>query len=191
VLIAIEGADRCGKQTQTGYLLGALRQRCHRVVTFEVPFNDAATYRLIYWMLKNGQAKSLPNVFQFVQFLNKFVFQWTILLWSLLTNDYVILDRWKLSTIVYGDATGANKWFTRFLCWFLFQPKATVVMHGQRLNEASEDVYEADSELQRTVRRGYHFWACNHFSNHFIVLNEGTRTEVHQRLMNKIWNELF
>lgn len=184
-LVAVEGADKCGKATQSRLLMNSLRQRSNaRVAQVEVPFNDGITYRLIYWMLKHGQARQHPNLFQFLQFINKFVFQWTKLLWLRLTCDFIILDRWSLSAIVYGDAGGADQTFNRALHMFLVRPDLTIVLDGQSFKRCGEvdDVYEKDSALQRAVRKGYRDWVTWHPFDHVLVDNQGGREVVHDRI---------
>lgn len=186
-LVAIEGPDKVGKQTQSNMLAHSLRRYGERVSLVEVPFRDGVTHPIIYWMLKNGKAKTYPNLFQFVQFLNKFVFQWTILLWLRFVCDFVVLDRWSLSAIVYGDATGVNKSFNRVLCWLLKSPDITVVLHGASYKRKSvDDVYEKDSTLQLAVRKGYYDWVQEHPSDHELIDNQGTVDEVHERILDAV-----
>lgn len=186
-LIAIEGPDKVGKQIQSQMLAHVLRRYGDRTALVEVPFNDRATYRLIYWMLRNGTAKRFPNLFQFVQFVNKFVFQWTYLLWLRLTCAFIILDRWSLSAIVYGDATGVNRTFNRVLYWLLVRPDITVILYGSSFKRKStDDAYEGDSELQVAVRRGYYDWAQSHPVDHKLIDNQGTKDEVHERILSTV-----
>lgn len=186
-IIAIEGPDKAGKATQTAMLAHYLCRYGERVSLVEVPFNDGSTYKLIYWMLCNGLAKKRPNTFQFIQFLNKFIFQWTILLWLRLTSDVVVLDRWSLSAIVYGDATGVNKTFNRLLYWLLKKADVTVVLHGPSFKRDSvDDVYEKDSDLQLAVRRGYYDWVIEHPFDHELVDNQGSKEDVHSRIVDAI-----
>ena len=184
-LVAVEGPDKVGKETQTKLLTQILKERGNKAVLVEVPYGDGVTYPLIYMMLKNGVAKRWPNLFQFVQFLNKFVFQFTALLWLLLTNDYVVLDRWSLSAIVYGDATGVNPTYNRFLYFLLKRPDVTVVLHGPSFRRKSEadDVYEADNDLQKAVKRGYYDWVIAHPADHELIDNQGTREDVSERVL--------
>lgn len=184
ILIAIEGADRCGKQTQSRMLVEALTKRRYSVRLIEVPFNDHLTYKTIYWMLKNGLAKKLPNLFQFVQFLNKLIFQLTSLVWLSITNDYIVFDRWSLSSVIYGNATGTNRTFVRFLYELLNKPDMTVILHGARHTDDVEDAYEADTQLQKDVRKGYYEWAQRFPLSHELIDNQGTREDVHARVMD-------
>lgn len=185
-LVAIEGPDKVGKQTQSEMLAHALRRYGDRVKLVEIPFNDGLTYRLIYRMLRSGQAKRWPNTFQLVQFFNKLLFQWTYLLWLRLVCDVVVLDRWSLSSIVYGDATGVNRTFNRVLYWLLVRPKVTVVLHGSsfRRSTTTDDSYEKDTDLQKAVRRGYYEWTQEHPGDHDLVDNQGTRDQVHERIVH-------
>jgi thymidylate kinase len=154
-MFAVEGPDRVGKKTQTKMLRDDLRCEGKKVTLVEVPYNDNTTYHLVYWMLGNGLAMSLPNLFQFVQFVNKFLFQLIVLPYLLLTNDYVIMDRWALSSIVYGTAGGANPSFISFLSRFLVWPSGTVILDGRSHIRPEEDVYERDEVLQARVRLLY------------------------------------
>jgi dTMP kinase len=189
-IIAIEGPDRVGKATQTDLLVKNLRSNGHKVLHVEVPIKSFVTYPLIYWMLRNGLAKKMPNLFQFVQFLNKFMFQTLKLLFCRWVYDFIVFDRWSLSAIVYGDASGANAKFNRFLYKFLWKPDGIVVMVGQARNATTRDVYESDNTLQTQVRNGYAKWYHDHSDDVVIVDNMGTRDEVHSRIM-KVLDERF
>ncbi len=183
-LIAIDAPDKYGKNTQCKFLAHSLKLYGDKVKLFEIPFNDKMTFKVIYSMLRSGKAKTHPNLFQFVQFLNKFLFQVTFLLFAWLTCSYVVLDRWKLSTIVYGDATGANKLFTRFLCFFLVNPKKTILLIGRSYERNTiSDTYENDASLQRKVTKLYSDYYCRNFMDDEsleIVGNTGTKDEVHK-----------
>lgn len=185
-LIVIEGPDKCGKQTQSNMLTEALQKAGHRVKLVEVPVKSPVTYRLIYWMLRNGFAKTLPNVFQYVQFLNKFFFQVFHLVLMRWCYDFIVFDRWSLSSIVYGDAGGASKRFTRFLFRRLWQPDGTIIMVGAALSGETTDVYESDNSLQSKVRIGYAEWFAFHPDKCVMIDNTGTRPEVHLRIMNNL-----
>lgn len=185
-LIVIEGPDKAGKATQSTMLVDVLTKAGHRTKLVEVPVKSPVTYRLIYWMLRNGMAKSLPNVFQYVQFLNKFFFQVFHLVFSRWTHDFIVFDRWALSSIVYGDAGGANKGFTRFLFRRLWQPDGTIIMVGAARSGETTDVYESDNSLQSKVRVGYADWFSFHPDKCVMIDNTGTRPEVHQRIMNAL-----
>jgi thymidylate kinase len=185
-LIAVEGPDRVGKATQSKFIVDAFNATKKRSVRIEIPFNDGLTYRLVYNMLKNGIAASWPNLFQFVQFLNKFLFQVFVLPWYILKYDYVVLDRWSLSAVVYGDAGGASPCINRAEYALLVEPAATVVLLGSARGECNEDVYEKNAGLQTLVRVGYHDWVQRHPEKFRIVDCTGSKLEVHQRFISAL-----
>lgn len=182
-IIALEGADRVGKFTQTQLLVNNLNKQGFKATSVEVPIKSPITYRLIYWMLKNGLAKKTPNLFQFVQFLNKFFFQTFKLLFIRWMYDYIIFDRWAASAIVYGNASGANKTFNRFLFNSLWRPDATIVLQGLPKTNDQEDVYEKDNKLQSDVRTGYAQFYIDNLHDVALIDNTGTREDVHGKIM--------
>lgn len=180
---AVEGPDRVGKQTQTTMLVKRLQDEGNKVKLVEVPFNDQVSYRLIYWMLKNGLAKSLPNVFQFTQFLNKFFFQIFVLPFYLMFYDFVVFDRWALSAVVYGNVGGANTEMVGFLDKFLFEPAGMVVLTGKSHIQGDEDVYERDTSFQATVREYYSIVAGEQNACSKVNANQ-TREKVHSEILH-------
>lgn len=190
-LIALEGADKMGKATQSRQLAHVLRRWGDRVKLVEVPVNDGITYRLIYWMLRNGAARRYPNAFQFAMFVNKFVFQATKMLWYRLTNEFIVLDRWSLSGFVYGEAAGVNYVLNVLMYMLLVKPHMTIVIDGLPLSrkEEQDDVHERDDKLQATVRELYRLWVSLNPENHAIVDNSGGRDAVHERITGALLDE--
>lgn len=187
-IICVEGCDKAGKATQSTMLAEALWTGGAPVtlaVRAEIPaLEHNLSHRLIYWMLRNGWAKCYPNAFQFVQFLNKLMFQWFSLPQLLQWNDYVVLDRWALSGLVYGDATGVNRWFNRLLFKLLRKPDITLIMDGTsfKRSHTTDDSYEKDTALQTAVKEGYRRVGLRpgaQSEGYELVSNVGTREEVH------------
>lgn len=183
-IIAIEGPDRVGKATQSQMLVDNLQKQGFKATRVEVPIKGPVTYTLIYWMLRNGLAKSLPNTFQFVQFLNKFFFQVFKLLFIRWVYDYIVFDRWAASAIVYGNAGGANPGINKFLYNRLWKPDATIILQGLPRTDDQEDVYEKDNVFQAAVRFGYGEFFMQNPRDCRVVDNTGTREEVHSKIMN-------
>ena len=69
------------------------------------------------------------------------------------------MDRWSLSTVVYGAAEGVSKEYTLELAKHLREPDYTIILHGKSHSHEAEDSYESDSELQQKVRIEYARWA--------------------------------
>lgn len=184
-IICIEGVDRSGKATQASMLYDALADS-HSVTLVEVP-TDGYTHKLIYWMLKRGWAKRFPNTFQLVHFANKFGFELFVLPTMKHLSDYVILDRWRLSAIVYGNATGVNPCLNKFLNDRLIKPDITLIMHGaEHVRNEEKDTYEADGDLQKAVKAAYFEHAMNNKHDHEIISNVGTADDVHLTVMGTL-----
>jgi thymidylate kinase len=187
-IIAIEGPDKVGKQTQAALLVTELRDQGWKVKPVEMPVNDVITYRLIYWMLRNSTAKRFPRIFQAVQFLNKYLWQLFVCPFLNWKYDYVVMDRWAASATVYGRATGISE---RFLQWTynrLTRPDATLVLMGpSHCAERADDSYEKDTELQANVRVEYDLWSLEEgFERVTVLSNQGGREAVHAAVMDAI-----
>jgi len=185
-LVVFEGPDKVGKETQSKLLLRSLKDASYNVVRCEVPTNACPrTYKLIYSMLKSGWAKRTPNLFQFIQFLNKWLFQVLHMPSLMRNNDVVILDRWSLSAVIYGGATGVNSVLNMFLFNRLKKPDITIVLDGQsfRRSTTEDDSYEKDNELQAAVKVAYHQWALDHSNDHVLAQNNASKLEVHYDIL--------
>ena len=158
-IIVIEGPDRVGKATQSKILCQRLTDAGYTATIVEVPIRSNPVYHFIYWMLRNGIAKKFPKFFQWNQYFNRQIFQWFTLPHLEEKFDYIIMDRWSLSTVVYGAATGVSEKFTNKLFMRLRQPYYTFILLGESHKHDHEDVYESDSALQESVRRHYKEWA--------------------------------
>jgi thymidylate kinase len=184
-IVVFEGPDKVGKETQSKLLNQTLLNSGYRTIRVEVPSKMCPrTHKLIYKMLHNGAAKRWPNVFQFVQFLNKWLFQLTVLPSLLRANDVVIFDRWSLSAVIYGGATGVNAALNMWLYNRLMKADVTVVFSGKsyRRNTA-DDSYEKDNELQARVKQAYSEWAVAHPDDHLLVDNARAIGEIHHDIV--------
>lgn len=187
--IAFEGPDKVGKETQSRMAQEVLRCRGVRAVRVEVPYaKSIVTHTVIYWMLRSGWARRLPNVFQIVQFLNKLSFQLFYLPRLCSENDIVIFDRWGLSATIYGAATGVNPWLDTFMQSFVKRPHLTLVFAERsfRRKNAQDDSYEQDNQLQTKVRDLYKRWALDHSEDHVLVDNSRSLFEIHNEVMDRI-----
>jgi thymidylate kinase len=186
--IVFEGPDKVGKATQSKRLevfLGAQGKDVKRV---EVPFHDFFTYHTLYWMLRKGHAVTYPNMFQTIQFVNKFAYQVVVLPWHWLLCDYVVFDRWSLSSIIYGAAGGANQSWVKFLARFLVRARHTVILMGPAFkSDRKDDSYEAHTKLQEDVRVGY-MSAAAQLPNVTLVVNTpgAEREETHKRIVRTL-----
>ena len=186
-LVVIEGQDHIGKSTQAKLLTQALKKTGKKARLVHAPINDMTFYPLIRRMLETGSAKRWPNVFQTLQFFNKLAFQLFVLPFLFLVNDYVVLDRWSLSAIVYGDASGSNPVYNRVLHSLLKKPDALLILFGNaHVNDRQKDTYETDDDLQREVSVGYVMWAAKHGGRcQMVDANEGIWA-VHVKILDSL-----
>jgi thymidylate kinase len=159
-----------------------------KVKLVEVPIHDNMTYRLIYWMLGSGLAKKFPKIFQWLQVLNRWIFQTTSLVSLEHEYDYIVFDRWSLSTISYGVAEGLGREFLDRLYRLQRRPDFTVVLLGSSHEHVAEDVYERDSQLQEKTRSVYSEWCRENSKESCNVNCNGTKKEVFDRVIESLKN---
>lgn len=188
--IAIEGADRTGKQTQSMRLCRYLSDQQHQHVKYvEVPWDNHFTHKIIHDMLQDGSAIRHPNLFQIAQGINKHACQLHCeIYWK--NYDYVVFDRWRLSMRVYGEATGANKTLTHLLSRCLIEPHATIVLSNDYVSDEREDCFETDHELQRKVRSLYNYRSTTDEKNCVVVDIVGKSIDdVHDIIVGELKNK--
>lgn len=170
-LIVFEGVDQLGKSTQAKMLYDHLNHN-HKVFFAKAPFQqNTRLHKLIYWMLGNGSATKYTNLFQILQFTDKLLFNYCYLKKAMRENDYVLLDRWKLSALVYGQATSASRLLCDIFFNLLIDPDLTIVFEGEKIQRgAVQDEYEKNKRIQTLAKSFYNYYA-KIFSNHSIVSN--------------------
>lgn len=182
-IVAVEGPDKVGKATQSKMLVDSLEASGYKAICVEVPIKSAFTYRIIYAMLKSGSAKRFPNLFQFVQFMNKFTFQVFKLWWMRFVYHYIVFDRWKTSTNVYGKVTNVSSWAAGIIDSLLRGADVTLVLLGKNFNKGDGDSYESDSRLQERVAKLYALVSLVD-DDAVAIDNRGDREIVHKRIIN-------
>jgi thymidylate kinase len=101
--------------------------------------------------------------------------------------DYIVLDRWSLSALIYGMATGLGRADCEDQFAALIRPDATIVLVGKALSDKKDDVYEADTYIQRRVRELYTDWAINNTHNGGRMIHaSGNRGEVHLNVLDAL-----
>ena len=185
-LIAIEGPDRVGKATQAKMLEAALNERKIKATVEEIPYDEGVTHPEIYRMLKDGTVNQEPVVFQTLQGINRRYFQ-TKFLPNLASHfDVVVLDRWNLSTYVYGKASGVVEATTAAILKGVVEPDVTLVFDAPPFPKEGLDVWEADNVFQKRVREGYRDW-CERDPKQFVKIDAGRpKDEVHQSVLEVV-----
>jgi thymidylate kinase len=189
-IVAIEGPDRVGKATQAAKLEEALTAHKHKATVEEVPYDDGVTHRQIYRMLHSGAVNEHPIVFQTLQGANRRYFQRNFLPTLATHYDVLILDRWTLSTRVYGEASGVSRATTDAILEGVIDPDLTLVFDGQPFPKEGLDVWEGDLEFQRKVRELY-LHAVTSAGDHFVKIDATqSKDEVHQACLEAVLRRL-
>lgn len=176
-LIAVEGPDRVGKATQAKKLQTELCLRGIPAVLQEIPHDDGVTYPEIYRMLHDGSVREHPLVFQTLHGVNRRFMQarWFPVLME--KYDVIVLDRWSLSTRVYGKADGLTDAQTHAVLRGLVEPDLTFVLDGPPWPKEGLDTLEADDAYQATVRQLYASW-CARSPGKIVKINAARESKM-------------
>jgi dTMP kinase len=157
-LIAFEGLDQSGKQTQAERLLDAFRSagRHAEFVTFPEYSTDIG--HEIECALR-GERDYQPDTLQLLYIANRFEFKPQIDSW-LGAGTIVVCDRYLASSIAYGDAQGVDAAWLTEIQRFLPQPSLTLFMDmapevSLARKKADRDKFERDMPLLGRVRESY------------------------------------
>ena len=157
-LIAFEGLDQSGKQTQTDALaasLAAAGSACERL-----SFPDYATaigtelHRALH-----GQRDYAPDVMQLLYVANRYETRARIEAW-LAAGRTIVCDRYTASTIAYGEAQGLDSGWLADIQKFLPPADLTILLDidptvAVERKAIDRDRYERDLGLLTRVRQSY------------------------------------
>jgi dTMP kinase len=157
-LIAFEGLDQSGKQTQAEWLAEALRAAGHRVQTLSFPDYQTTIGAEIGAALQGRRAYG-PDVLQLLYVANRYEHAPAIGAW-LAEGQMVVADRYAASSLAYGDAQGLDvDWLTE-VQRLLPAADLTLLLDiapGTSLERkrVSRDRFEQDLPLLSRVRESY------------------------------------
>jgi dTMP kinase len=158
MLIAFEGLDQSGKETQARMLVAALRGEGLRVETLSFPDYATSIGREIGEALA-GHRDYGPDVMQLLYVANRFEHKPRILDWQA-DGAVVICDRYVASSIAYGESQGLDAGWLTDAQRFLPQPDLTFVLDiapeiSAARKQRDRDRYERDMPLLSRVRESY------------------------------------
>jgi dTMP kinase len=163
-LIAFEGLDQSGKETQALMLRDRLKQdgRKSRVVSF--PDYGSSIGEEIARALQ-GEREYGPEVMQLLYIANRYERKDDIARW--LDGGLVLLcDRYTASSVAYGEAHGLDPAWLTDTQKFLRTPDLTVLLDiapetAVARKAVDRDRYERDLALLARVRDSYHRQAAD------------------------------
>lgn len=184
----MEGSDGVGKTTNINRLALQLALGGKSVAVAKLPTYNTLPGAVIKWMLKNGLAVKLQNLFQVVQCLDKLIFQWFILPKMMNKFDYVLLDRWHASMWAYGLASGANEKLTTACVNLMVEPNLVLVFHGTCKRAEAQDAYEKDKKFQKSVALHYVLWTITHADNSRAIMADQPPADVHAEVIDAVYS---
>jgi dTMP kinase len=157
-LIAFEGLDQSGKETQWRRLREHLERGGHRVEALAFPDYQTPIAQEIARALR-GDREYAPDVLQLLFIANRYEFKPRIGEW-LAGGRIVLCDRYLASSVAYGEASGLDPDWLFDVQRHLPQPDLTILLDiepGSALGRkrVDRDRFERDLALLERVRTSY------------------------------------
>jgi dTMP kinase len=158
MLIAFEGLDQSGKETQARSLRRRLEQAGHRVHALSFPEYDTPIGTEIAKAL-HGEREFGPEVMQLLYVANRMEFRPRLSAW-IGQGDVVICDRYRASSVAYGEAHGLDPVWLTDIQRYLPEADATLLLDiapdtAAARKATGRDRYERDLALLGRVRDSY------------------------------------
>jgi dTMP kinase len=157
-LIAFEGLDQSGKQTQTDALAAALTAAGHTCERLSFPDYSTAIGTEIHKAL-HGEREYGPDVMQLLYVANRYEYRERLETW-IGDGRIIVCDRYKASSVAYGEAQGLDARWLAEIQRFLPAADLTLLLDiAPRVavdrKVTNRDRYERDLDLLTRVRNSY------------------------------------
>ena len=158
LLIAFEGLDQSGKQTQAELLRDHLKAAGHKVRLLSFPDYGTSIGEEIARALQ-GERDYGPDVMQLLYVANRYERKDEIRQW-LDGGLILICDRYRASSVAYGEAFGLDPEWLADMQQYLPAPDVTFLLDippetSARRKTSDRDRYERDLPLLARVRDSY------------------------------------
>ena len=158
MLIAFEGLDQSGKETQSRRFRDRLRSASHKARVVSFPDYGTSIGEEIARALQ-GERDYGPDVMQLLYVANRYERKPDIDRWRL-ADITLLCDRYVASSIAYGEAQGLDVAWLVSMQEFLPPPDLTVLLDiapetALKRKATGRDRYEQDHALQVGVRESY------------------------------------
>ena len=163
-LIAFEGLDQSGKQTQAETLRDALSASGRTCALLSFPDYATPIGSEIHRAL-HGERDYPADVMQLLYVANRYETKATIERW-LAEGRVILCDRYVASTIAYGEAQGLDREWLTDIQRFLPAADLTILLDisaetALQRKAYGRDRYERDVELLNRVRESYRAQAAS------------------------------
>jgi len=158
LLVAFEGLDQSGKQTQAEQLRDRLEAQGRTVQFLSFPDYGTVIGGEIDRAL-HGERPYTPDVMQLLYVANRYEFKQQILD-AIAAGRIIVCDRYVASSVAYGEAQGLDPDWLVTIQRYLPQPDVTILLDmlpevSARRKQSGRDKYEQDLPLLARVRDSY------------------------------------
>jgi dTMP kinase len=158
MLIAFEGLDQSGKETQARLLRAKLEEDGRRVRSASFPDYETPIGIEIRHALA-GEREFAPEVMQLLYIANRFEYKPRLERW-LAAGDIVVCDRYRASSVAYGEAQGLDPEWLELTQRHLPVAALTLLLDiapetAVDRKQTGRDRYERDLALLARVRQSY------------------------------------
>jgi dTMP kinase len=157
-LIAFEGLDQSGKQTQAELVRDRLKQAGRKARLVSFPDYGTSIGEEVARALQ-GEREYGPDVMQLLYVANRYERKADLLRW-LEGGLILVCDRYTASSVAYGEAQGLDSAWLDEIQKFLPPPDLTIMLDiapetAVQRKAVDRDRYERDLALQHRVRDSY------------------------------------
>ena len=190
-LIAFEGLDQSGKQTQAEALRDALDAAGRACQRLSFP-DDTTSIGTELQRALHGERDYTPDVMQLLYVANRYEIKGRIDCWLAEGRD-VLCDRYVASTIAYGEAQGLDRAWLADIQRFLPAADLTILLDippetAAGRKTANRDRYERDMALLSRVRDSYQAQAGD--PRWVVLAADRTRAEVSEEVRRAVASRL-
>ena len=158
ILIAFEGLDQSGKETQAARLRERFTAAGRDVHALSFPDYETPIGREIRAAL-NGEREFSPDTLQLLYIANRHEYRESIERW-MRDGGVVVCDRYRASSVAYGDAQGLDAEWLRDVQRHLPEPAVIFLLdiapeEAVRRKAHGRDKFERDLPLLARVRESY------------------------------------
>jgi dTMP kinase len=179
MLIAFEGLDQSGKETQARHLRARIEQEGRKVHPLSFPDYETPIGKEIARALA-GEREFGPDVMQLLYVANRCEYRPKIEMW-LTGGGVVVCDRYRASSVAYGEAHGLDPEWLSDIQRYLPPATVTVLLDiapetAVQRKSTGRDRYERDLSLLARVRESYRRQALQ--SGWVLINAEGSKDDV-------------
>jgi len=158
MIIAFEGLDQSGKETQARHLRARIEQDGRKVHSLSFPDYETPIGREIAKALA-GEREFGPDVMQLLYVANRCEYRPKIESW-MNGGGVVVCDRYRASSLAYGEAQGLDPAWLEDIQRYLPKPTLTVLLDiapetAVQRKSTGRDKFERDLSLLARVRESY------------------------------------